>query len=99
MSAIARRLWAKGLSASTIGEILGAPRNAVLGKAFRMDLKRKEPRQNDEGVPKPRRFNGRKRPVSRKWRVDETYMMRKGQANDARSSQLSLAEQFNILAA
>jgi GcrA cell cycle regulator len=47
-----KQLWAKGLSASKIGGILGAPRNAVLGKAFRIGLKRRESKQNNGGAPK-----------------------------------------------
>jgi GcrA cell cycle regulator len=41
-----------GLSASVIGGILGTPRNAVLGKTFRIGLSRKE--QNSQEILEPR---------------------------------------------
>jgi len=37
-----KKLWDDGLTAKAIGLILGVSKNAIVGKAFRMDLKRRE---------------------------------------------------------
>lgn len=61
-----RILWDEGLSTAEIGRRLGMSKNAVVGKAHRLDLPaRPSPiRRGGSGTPRPRRPSVRRPPVA-----------------------------------
>ena len=58
-----RELWSEGLSTAEIGRRLGMSKNAVVGKAHRLDLpSRPSPIRRGTGEPRPRRPSVRRTP-------------------------------------
>ncbi len=58
-----RELWSEGLSTAEIGRRLGMSKNAVVGKAHRLDLpSRPSPIRRGTGEPRPRRPTVRRTP-------------------------------------
>lgn len=60
-----RALWDEGHSTAEIGRRLGISKNAVVGKAHRLDLPaRPSPIRRDGGTPRPKRPSVRRPPVA-----------------------------------
>jgi GcrA cell cycle regulator len=60
-----RALWDEGHSTAEIGRRLGVSKNAVVGKAHRLDLPaRPSPIRRDGGAPRPKRSAIRRPPVA-----------------------------------
>jgi len=60
-----RALWDEGHSTAEIGRRLGISKNAVVGKAHRLDLPaRPSPIRRDGGAPRPKRPSVRRPPVA-----------------------------------
>lgn len=49
-----KELWLAGTSASKIGQAFGTTKSAVIGRAHRMGLAHKGPKQSTAGIPKKR---------------------------------------------
>ena len=74
-----RELWSKGKTASQIAEILGdTTRNAVIGKAHRLNLEARAPSKNTSSgqreVNKNKNFKKSSQPMSRKARFQSILL-------------------------